>query len=56
MDGVLYTGFVRVVVCKTCRAVIEDESERKAFVRDVESVASNGAPEGAEPRKIRRRK
>jgi hypothetical protein len=56
VDGALYTGFVSVVLCKTCRAVIKDETEEAAFVREVEGVASGAAPEGGTPRKIRRRR
>jgi hypothetical protein len=51
---VLYTGLVSVIACKTCRAVLRDESEEEAFVRAVEMVASKAAPEGEAPRKIRR--
>ena len=56
VNGVLYTGFVKVAVCKTCRAVHKDKEEEEAFVRDVERVASSDAPERAEPRKIHRRR
>jgi hypothetical protein len=56
VDGALYTGFVKVTVCKTCRAVHKDKQEEEAFVRDVELVAANSAPERAEPRKIHRRR
>ena len=54
--GVLYTGFVKVVVCKTCRAVFRDNADEAAFVLAVEEVASKGALLGAEPHKIHRRK
>jgi hypothetical protein len=56
VGGVLYTGFVTVTVCKTCRAVHADKSEEEAFVRDVERVAADAALEGTPPRKIRRRR
>lgn len=56
VDAVLYTGFVKVVVCKTCRAILKDREEEGAFVREVERVASGLAPEGEEPRKIHRRR
>jgi len=56
VDGVLYTGFVKVVVCKTCRAVLKDKAEEAAFVHEVELVASKTSPEGGEPRKIHRRR
>ncbi len=56
VDGALYTGFVRVVACKTCRAILKDPEEEAAFVRDVEHVASGAAPEKEPPRKIHRRK
>jgi hypothetical protein len=55
-NGALYTGFVKVVVCKTCRAVFKDKEDEEAFARDVELVASGNAPEGQEPRKIHRRR
>ena len=54
--GVLYTGFVRVVVCKTCRAVFKDKAAEEDFVRAVEDVASTRAPLGEEPHRIHRRK
>ena len=56
VDGVLFTGFVKVVVCKTCRAIHKDKPEEAAFVREVELVASGANPEGEEPRKIHRRR
>jgi hypothetical protein len=56
VGGVLYTGFVKVTVCKTCRAVLKDPSEEAAFVLEVAQIASNAAPEGEPPRKIRRRR
>ena len=56
VDGVLYTGFVKVTVCKTCRAVHKDSREEEAFLHDVELVASSEAPERAEPRRIHRRR
>ena len=55
VDGALYTGFVRVVVCKTCRAVFKDKEEEESFVRAVESVASRRAAPGDEPHRIHRR-
>jgi Zn-finger nucleic acid-binding protein len=55
VGGVLYTGFVNVHVCKTCRAVLKDKGEEEAFVRDVERVAAKGALEGTPPRKIHKR-
>jgi uncharacterized protein with PIN domain len=54
--GVLFTGFVKVTVCKTCRAVFKDEAEEAAFIAEVEQVATSALPEGEEPRKIRRRR
>jgi len=54
--GVLYTGFVKVIVCKTCRAVFRDKEDEAAFVLEVEQVATLVLPEGEEPRKIRRRR
>ena len=54
--GVLYTGFVKVIVCKTCRAVFRDTADEAAFVLEVEQVAALALPEGEEPRKIRRRR
>ena len=56
LEGVLFTGFVKVIACKTCRAVQKDPAEEAAFVRDVEAVASNVAPEGSPPRGIHRRR
>jgi hypothetical protein len=56
VGGVLYTGFVSVTVCKTCRAIHRDPQEEAAFAREVELVASQGAPEGEEPRRIHPRK
>jgi hypothetical protein len=56
VDGVLYTGFVKVTVCKTCRAVIKDKGDEAAFVLEVEQIASQAMPEGEAPRKIRRRR
>ena len=56
VGGVLYTGFVQVVVCKTCRVVHKDRAEEEAFVRAVEEVASKVALPGVAPRKIHQRK
>jgi hypothetical protein len=55
VDGVLYCGFVNVLVCKTCRALHIEKGEVEAFARDVGAVAAKTAPEGEPPRKIRRR-
>ena len=56
VDGVAYTGLVRVILCKTCGAVFKSASEEAEFVRDVELVASQNGREGEAPRKIRRRR
>jgi hypothetical protein len=56
VGSVLYTGFVKVVVCKTCRAVIKDDAEEQAFVREAEQVATGAALEGEPPRKIHPRR
>jgi hypothetical protein len=56
VSGVLYTGFVKVIVCKTCHAVLKDKSDEEAFVREAELIASGQGAEGEEPRKIHRRR
>jgi hypothetical protein len=56
VKGVLFTGFVKVTVCKTCRAVLKDPGEESAFVHEVEQIAATASPEGEAPRKIRRRR
>ncbi len=46
IDGIVYTGFVRVTGCKSCRAVFRDPEEEAAFVRAAERVASGEARTG----------
>ena len=65
VDGVVYTGFVRVIACKSCRAVFREPEEEAAFVRAVERFAAGeartgdrqvvrraGVPEGASSRGV----
>jgi uncharacterized protein with PIN domain len=56
VSGVLYTGFVKITVCKTCRAILRNADDEAAFVRDVERVAQGATAEGEAPRKIHRRR
>lgn len=56
VDGVLYTGFVKVVVCKTCHAVLKNKADEEAFVHEAEQIAAGQSPAGEEPRKIHRRR
>jgi Zn-finger nucleic acid-binding protein len=56
VGGVRYTGFVKIVFCKTCRAVFTDKAEEEAFILAVELVASKATAEGEAPRMICRKR
>ena len=61
LGGVVYTGSVSVVVCKTCRAVFRDPKDDAAFIQAVERftadelLATEAKPRPRDRHKIERR-